>query len=246
MTVPTDRTRALARKVPLLGLLAALATCARGSEPGDLDAAVDATLDGARSEGGRGDGGGIEDGGADVRCTGSCTLPHATARCIGGACIVGACDMGWLDADGRADNGCECEGGGHPTSCVATAMVETLAMGDSRMVRGALAGAGQEHWFRVRFAEGGHARVMLEDSSARYRIEVQSACGSGTDLSCEDRPAGATGLTEWEFYDQPGDAGTDGMSAPTRNVPFPAEVVVRVYATAPSTACEPYTLRFSN
>ena len=46
-----------------------------------------------------------------------CTLPHATARCSGGACTVDACQPPFEDCDGDPKNGCETNTSSDPNSC---------------------------------------------------------------------------------------------------------------------------------
>ena len=40
-------------------------------------------------------------------CGNSCSLPNATATCVGGVCRVGSCTGGFLNCDGVPSNGCE-------------------------------------------------------------------------------------------------------------------------------------------
>ena len=42
-------------------------------------------------------------------CNRICTFSNATARCSGGECALGDCEGGFFNADGREDNGCECQ-----------------------------------------------------------------------------------------------------------------------------------------
>ena len=49
---------------------------------------------------------------SDVEHCGACgrvcpALPQAAARCVEGACAVAACEVGFVDVDGRSENGCE-------------------------------------------------------------------------------------------------------------------------------------------
>ncbi|MEO7331809.1 MAG: DNRLRE domain-containing protein, partial [Minicystis sp.] len=49
-------------------------------------------------------------------CGATCSLPHASTSCAGGACKLAACDQGAFDCDGDAANGCEpipCGDGSH-------------------------------------------------------------------------------------------------------------------------------------
>jgi len=36
-----------------------------------------------------------------------CALPHAVTMNVSGTCAIAACEKGWLNADGKASNGCE-------------------------------------------------------------------------------------------------------------------------------------------
>ncbi len=40
-------------------------------------------------------------------CGNACNLPHATEERVDGTCQIAMCDLGWLDADGNPENGCE-------------------------------------------------------------------------------------------------------------------------------------------
>ncbi len=50
-------------------------------------------------------------------CNRVCTVPNATAACVGGACAVGACDAGYADCDGSAANGCEVNTAADESNC---------------------------------------------------------------------------------------------------------------------------------
>ena len=41
------------------------------------------------------------------RCGAACVYPNGAARCEAGGCVVGPCAGGYVDANGRADDGCE-------------------------------------------------------------------------------------------------------------------------------------------
>jgi hypothetical protein len=45
-------------------------------------------------------------------CDHACAYAHAAAMCADGSCARGDCEPGWVDADGVADDGCECRPGG--------------------------------------------------------------------------------------------------------------------------------------
>ncbi len=42
-------------------------------------------------------------------CGHACESPHARGICVGSVCGRGECDDGWVDVNGLADDGCECE-----------------------------------------------------------------------------------------------------------------------------------------
>src|SRR5439155_6139760 len=58
----------------------------------------------------------------DVNNCGMCgkvcgALPHAKAKCAGGACVLGACDAGWGDCNGSAIDGCETDTTSNASNC---------------------------------------------------------------------------------------------------------------------------------
>ncbi len=50
-------------------------------------------------------------------CGQACSFDNAAALCAAGDCALGDCAMGFGDADGVAENGCECERGGEEELC---------------------------------------------------------------------------------------------------------------------------------
>lgn len=62
------------------------------------------------------------------RCGTTCVVPNATASCNAGGCGIAACDLGFFDADGDPETGCEVENACVPgeactTSCNSTGSV---------------------------------------------------------------------------------------------------------------------------
>jgi hypothetical protein len=110
------------------------------------------------------------------------------------------------------------------------------------MVTGTLRMPGQENWFRVDFAPGGNASIRLSlNPGMGYRFDVQAAC-TGAAMTCPDLPAGAVGLTSWEFHDDP----PMPMGGTMRMTPYPTTVLVHVSTTMTSTGCAAYTIVISN
>lgn len=173
-------------------------------------------------------------------CGQTCTLSHALPACMAGACAVRMCQPGFENLDGNAANGCECETGTGGALCAMATMVPPVAAGGSADLTGVVAGSATEQWFRVGFATSSatlHITFAANPGGA-YRFDLQAACGGATG-TCGDRTGGATGLDDWSFFDTP------GMHS-TRNVPWPAQLLLRVYRTAPGTRCEPFVLRLTN
>ena len=50
-------------------------------------------------------------------CGARCTVPSATAACVGGRCAVGTCNVGFADCDGNPANGCEVNTRSDPANC---------------------------------------------------------------------------------------------------------------------------------
>jgi hypothetical protein len=183
-------------------------------------------------------------------CTGTtCTVANGVGACVAGSCQVGSCTMGYADIDRNPMNGCECMSGAISTSCGTPTDQMTIASGGMRMVDGLLSTTMGEHWMRVSFATGGHPHIrFMTNPGMAYRFDVVSGCGTGAQVMCPDRTEGATGLTEWEYFDAPSDAGVgDGGPMPEMRMnPWPATLYVKVKTTMNSTACMRYTLVFSN
>ena len=118
---------------PALALTLALGACQQRST--DLDQIPGAaSLDGATKDGfslntskkdGSREGGPVSDAhrdgglcsGANLQadpancgaCGNLCAIPHAQAACVAGLCVVGTCGSGYVDLDGKPENGCECQ-----------------------------------------------------------------------------------------------------------------------------------------
>ncbi len=89
----------------------------RCSTPGGTPACTGSRCDIAACDAGRADCDGNPANGCEVTlasdarncgaCGTACSLPSATATCVGGRCAVASCNAGFADCDGNPANGCE-------------------------------------------------------------------------------------------------------------------------------------------
>ncbi len=183
-------------------------------------------------------------------CTGTtCTVANGIGACVNNRCQVGSCNMGYSDLDRAPANGCECQSGTTSTNCGTPSDQMTLAPSGTRMVDGLIATTMGENWLRVTFAPGGHPHItFMTNPGMAYRFDIVRGCMAGSQLTCPDRTAGATALTDWEFFDMPPDGGAadGGVGMPTRNTPAPGTVYIHVTTTMAATGCSKYTLRIAN
>lgn len=227
--------------------IAAAANCAVGVDPNaETGPEVDATV----SDVTHNDMGPLVDTPPAVdafACTGTtCTVAHGTGACVSGRCQVGACEMGYSDLDHNAMNGCECMTGMVSSNCGTPTDLGMMAVGGTRPVTGVLATMTAEHWVRVNFAPGGHPHIQfMTNPGMAYRFAVATSCMPTATLHCPDRAEGATGLTNWEYFDNPNDSGmpNDPDAAMT---PPPTSVLIHITTTMPTTMCTPYTLTVTN
>jgi hypothetical protein len=221
-----------------------------GNGPGDDATAGDGAGDGSQDGARDGAADGARDGGS-TGCTGTtCTLPHAAAMCVAGMCMLGPCNAGYADLNHMASDGCECQTGSNASQCAMATDQGMVAAGGTHMVMGVVVGPGMDHWLRVTFAAGGHEHIQFATNpNMSLHFDVVSGCMTNSMYTCMDRPVGSTGLTNWEFYDAPTDAGAPPADAAVdggRMTPYPTTVYIRVYTTAAATSCSPYTLTLSN
>ncbi len=181
-------------------------------------------------------------------CTGTtCTVAHGMGACVNNRCQIGSCEMGYGDLDHSAANGCECATGMVSSNCGTPTDIGMMAAGGMRMVQGLLATTMAEHWIRVTFAAGGHARVRFTTNPGMaYKIDVVRSCAPNSQLACADRMSGGTGLADYEFFDNPGDGGMPNTDMPMRMTPAPGTALIRVTTTMAAPSCMQYTLSITN
>ncbi|MEI8255188.1 MAG: hypothetical protein WCJ30_05890 [Deltaproteobacteria bacterium] len=181
-------------------------------------------------------------------CTGTtCTVAHGMGACVNNRCQIGSCETGYGDLDRNAVNGCECATGMVSSNCGTPTDLGMMAAGGMRMAQGVLATTTAEHWIRVTFAPGGHPRIRLTTNPGMtYRFDVVRSCAPNMQLPCADRMPGGTGITDFEFFDNPGDSGMPNSDLPARMTPAPATTLIRMTTTAAPTECTQYTLAVSN
>jgi len=113
-------------------------------------------------------------------CGTTCSLPHATSSCSGGACGIDSCDSGWADCDSMASTGCETGLDATSNSCSSPESVGTDC-GD--VTCGFVCGSTSWDSFATRRGTGGRwFRASVEECS--------SCCASVTHRITLDVPSG--------------------------------------------------------
>ncbi len=131
--------------------------------------------------------------------------PRGTVQCLSGACRMASCDPGWLDADGSTANGCECEmesTEGRGEACSSAFNLDDLRggpfvdnAGADFTVRGKIAPAGDEDWFRFTAVDSAdttcdayHVDVRFTSNpGAVFRMDVyRGGCASTTCTNIAD------------------------------------------------------------
>lgn len=116
--------------------------------------------------------------------------------------------------------------------------------------RGVLPADNPEDWLRIQFPESfatemqglGTPRIQFSvNESDAFRFEVQFTCGE-TAFCDSAGEVPASDATEWDFTDNNMDGEPNFL---TREVPWPAEVWIRVYRATPGTDCPEYQLQVS-
>jgi len=198
-------------------------------------------------------------------CGRACMLAGVAQHlCKMGTCAVGTCAAGRVDADGKADNGCECaqEMDESPASstCAGARMAGTVteAMPSKLTLSGTLAPEGDQDWYRVvsiddPTAAAGcnkyHLKIELVDNPMnQFRMDVLND-------DCTGRPScggtgTAAGVTAYELDANKGECPcTTGTTSPGvhKCANHSQTLRVRVYrvAGAPYT-CDSYAVAVTN
>jgi hypothetical protein len=166
----------------------------------------------------------------------------------------GASDGGRGRRDGGGSSSCDPEGSA--ASCQDATDLGVVAVGGRvESMVGLVDRAGAAQWVKVQFPlvsavpdggvvpdggtptmeGGGEPRIrLLRNDGDVYRVEIRSECTSVA--SCGEGGATGTGmatnLTEWSFTDDPALSEEGAGRFSSRDVPWPATVYVRIYATA--------------
>jgi hypothetical protein len=164
----------------------------------------------------------------------------ATNRCV--QCNTGSdCPTGLT----CRDSVCECMPDTNGATCAA-ATSAPVSPGTMQVFNGNLMPMGAEDWFRLSLPAGAGANIRINlqsEAGSSVVMDLRADCGVATYASCTDRMSGADGVTAYEFNDSMMMA----MSmTPTRNTPWPAMLVVRVYSRTPVTTCMRYRLTVQN
>ncbi len=153
--------------------------------------------------------------------------------------------------------GTPCTDEGHSSLCATPTDLGTLMPGEEVLSDpGVLPARDDEDWFGVHFPAvnmpnmfgGGEPRVELAMNDAdQFKIEIRSTCSAT--IACGSGVGGSRDIDEWSFVDdQVLDGGAPADAAvlySTRDVPWPADVFIRVYRTTGAATCGHYQVRVS-
>lgn len=161
-------------------------------------------------------------------------------------------DTGGRDSGGRdgggGDTGVPCTPDSHPNMCAMATDLGPFAPGAAEMtVVGNLPQLSDQDWFRVQFPPetmpmmpgGGMPSVSL-DGDPTMILDIRTSCGTGL-VSCSE--GSATNMTSYSFVDDQAMPGETQYS--TREVPWPAELWIKVTRSGGPATCEDYTLTIS-
>ncbi len=152
------------------------------------------------------------------------------------------------DAGGGSDTGEPCIEDSHPNMCALATNLGSFAVGAAEMtVVGNLPAVSDQDWFRVQFPPesmpmmpgGGMPSVSLDGDSTMI-LDIRPSCGTGS-VSCGE--GSSMNMTSYSFVDDQSMPGETMYS--TRDVPWPAELWIRVARSGGPVSCADYTLTIS-
>ena len=158
-------------------------------------------------------------------------------------------DTGGRDSGGGGgDTGEPCTPDSHPSMCAMATDLGSFAPGAAEMtVIGNLPQLSDQDWFRVQFPPetmpmmpGGGMPSISVDGDPTVILDILTSCGTGL-VSCGE--GSATNMTSYSFIDDQSMPGETQYS--TRDVPWPAELWIKVTRSGGPATCEDYTLTIS-
>lgn len=166
---------------------------------------------------------------------------------------TGPMDTGSPDSSEFMDTGTPpptCDDDDYGDTCEAATDLGSFMEGETMSpTPGSITTAGGEDWYRMDFPPnpemntpgGGTPTVEFSvNEGDAFRLEVLDTCT--TPLSCSEGMT-ATDVTAWSFVD---DQSLEGLEQwTTRDVPWPASVLVRVYRPTGAPDCQRYRLSIS-
>jgi hypothetical protein len=193
-------------------------------------------------------------------CATDCTNPApanaAAEACSQGQCTIASCASGYVNQDGAFGNGCECHADTLADTCSAAQTI-TVSLDGTNTTGGNITPApSDEDWFRVVFTTGPTCgllpKIVLSDSSGLLRMQLfADDCTANGVPACSAAETGTANkpITTWEMTDSAtcAESGTiDPTPAQGAFYQLLTVMRVRVYSTAASTSCLPYTITFSS
>ncbi len=195
-------------------------------------------------------------------CGKKCATPPNTTDvgCTAGDCSISACSSTYHDQNASFSDGCECKTDGVADSCASAKVLPNyttdVVVRPSATTFYNIVPTGDRDWFAGTFTVytncTSRPRIELVDSSGSLRMKVYNAssCSSTTGYACSASEGGNStkGVRTWDF----GHSTTCGNNASIDATPATGSYFkestsfrIEVYATASSTTCLPYQLRFS-
>jgi hypothetical protein len=195
-------------------------------------------------------------------CGHNCATAHvALANCASGQCAILSCATGWIDYDGKPDNGCECQksAAAAPRCADARDQAVTDASSSQLTMSGSITMAGGEDWYRITStddpdADGTcniyHLAIHLtQNPKGQFRLDVvEDDCT--TAATCGGTGEQSNGIDQYDF-DASGECPCYNSATPPAGAHQCANhsqvVRVRVYRQAGVPAsCDVYTLTVTN
>jgi hypothetical protein len=182
--------------------------------------------------------------------------PNSTsANCQASSCKVTACAPNWYNSNGAHADGCECQADAIANTCGGATNLGTVPIGANSSVNGNLVPTGDEDWYQITFQTAATCafdpEIILNAGGAPVRIQVFTNCSASAFTCAAGGTSGAAaGFLTWE-YNHSALCGNNLPIDPTPAtapgyITVPTTVWVRVFATASSTTCLPYTLSWGN
>ena len=194
-------------------------------------------------------------GGCGAIC--STTEANVVSRtCTASACAVQTCTAGYFDQNHQFIGGCECAADAIGDSCTAATSLGTLGVGTSvTQTKNLSPTTTDEDWYVVAvttdYSCSFRPRVVITgDPVAKVTVFTSCSAGAaGGPLACttEGGDSSKANLTSWEFNLNQACSSQNAIDPYTGSyVTIGTTFWIRVYASASTTTCAPYTLTVYN